>query len=228
MSVAPAPCLRFRGRPPLRNRRLGKDHTVIALGPPAKDNLTNNLQSFAPKAGRLIALAWPTDKTKPHQENTKTRPKRENRLEQDFGVILRNWRNEAGMSLRKLAGKTGMSFAYLAKIERGELAPPAEKKLLRLAKVLGRSPDDLLDSARRLPADVIQIAQREPSRYASLLRMTKKLSRAELDLIIQHVRQEVVRIKDENKTGTLLRIQGNSRRGINSTRAVGKGRAAGY
>ena len=108
------------------------------------------------------------------------------------------------MSLRTLAGKAGMSFTYLGKIEREELAPPGEVKLLRLARVLGRSPDDLLNSARRLPADVIRIAQSEPSRYASLLRMTKALSREELDLIIHHVQHEVTRIKHDKQNAKLL------------------------
>lgn len=111
------------------------------------------------------------------------------------------------MSLRKLAGKAGMSFTYLGKIERGELAPPGERKLLRLAKVFGRSPDDLLNSARRLPSDATRIAQTEPSRYASLLRMTKELSRDELDLVIRHVHTEVTKIKQKKRNTKLLRFR---------------------
>ena len=116
------------------------------------------------------------------------------------------------MSLRRLAAKAGMSFTYLGKIERGELAPPGEAKLLRLARVLGRSPDDLLNSARRLPADVIRIAQSEPSRYASLVRMTKELSRPELDLIIQHVQNEVTKIKHEKQRAKLLSFRAGGSR----------------
>lgn len=114
---------------------------------------------------------------------------------QHFGVILRNWRKDAGISVRKLATKAKMSFTYLSKIERGELAPPGEEMLLRLADALGRSPDELLNSAKRLPADVIRIAQRQPSRYAKLLRTTKNLSGEELDGVVDLVVKEVIRIR---------------------------------
>jgi transcriptional regulator with XRE-family HTH domain len=103
------------------------------------------------------------------------------------------------MKLRTVAIKTGMSITYIAKIERGELPPPVEKKLLRLAKVLGRSPDELLNAAGRLPADVIQIAQREPARYAKLVRGTSNLSQKELDRVIHRALSEAQRIFGEKK-----------------------------
>jgi transcriptional regulator with XRE-family HTH domain len=129
-------------------------------------------------------------------------------LGQHFGVILRNWRKESGMGLRKLAAKAGMSFTYLAKIERGELAPPSEEKLIRLAEVLGRPSDELLNSAKRLSADVIRIAQRHPSRYAHLLRTTKKLSAEELDGVIALVVKEVIRIDREKKNSKRQSVSG--------------------
>jgi HTH-type transcriptional regulator, competence development regulator len=120
-------------------------------------------------------------------------------LEQNFGVTLRNWRMGAGMKLRTIAHKTGMSITYIAKIERGELPPPVEKKLLRLAKVLGRPSDELLNAAERLPADVIQIAQRQPARYAKLVRGTRNLSQKELDRVIRHALSEVATIFREKR-----------------------------
>src|SRR5580700_8759642 len=134
-----------------------------------------------------------------HYNTTVDYARKEIDLEQHFGTILRNWRTGAGKGLRELAKKTGMSFTYLAKIERGELAPPSEKKLLRLAKVLGRSSDELLNAAGRLPADVILIAQREPSRYTMLLRATKNLSRKELDRVVHRALSEVGKIFQERK-----------------------------
>jgi len=92
-----------------------------------------------------------------------------------------------------------MSFTYLSKIERGELPPPSEKVLLRLAEHLGRSPQQVMDLAKRLSGDIIRIAQRHPSHYEALLRMTKKLSAKELDRIIAVVRQEVISIQHERR-----------------------------
>jgi transcriptional regulator with XRE-family HTH domain len=129
-------------------------------------------------------------------------------LGQHFGVSLRNRRKEAGMGLRELAAKAGLSFTYLAKIERGELAPPSEEKLVRLAEVLGRSSEEFLNSAKRLSADVIRIAQRHPSRYARLLRTTKKLSAEELDGVIDLVVKEVIKIKREKKNSTRKSVFG--------------------
>lgn len=92
-----------------------------------------------------------------------------------------------------------MSFTYLAKIERGELAPPSEKILRRLAKELGRSVDELLNAAERLPADVIQIAQRRSVPYAKLVRGTKNLSKKELDRVIDRALSDADRILREKK-----------------------------
>jgi transcriptional regulator with XRE-family HTH domain len=129
-------------------------------------------------------------------------------LGQQFGLVLRNWRTGAGKGLRELSKKTGMSFTYLAKIERGELPPPSEEKLRRLAKVLGRSSDELLNFAERLPADVIQIAQRQPARYAKLVRATKNLSHNELDRVIHRALSEVARISLEKKNAKQRRVSG--------------------
>ena len=134
--------------------------------------------------------------------------RKEKLLGQTFGADLRRWRELAGIGLRQLAIKTGMSATYLSKIERGELAPPSEKKLLRLARKLGRSNDDLLNAAGRLPADVILIAQREPSRYAKLLRATKNLSREELDRVIHRALSEADKIFREKKESKRQRVSG--------------------
>jgi transcriptional regulator with XRE-family HTH domain len=128
-----------------------------------------------------------------------TKQERKVILGQQFGVVLRKWRTKAGKGLRELSKKTGMSFTYLAKIERGELPPPSEEKLLRLAKALGRSSVEVLNFAERLPADVILIAQRQPERYAKLVRATKSLSRNELDRVIDHALSEVEKILHKRK-----------------------------
>ena len=120
-------------------------------------------------------------------------------MAQHFGLILRNWRKEAGFSLRRLASKAEISFTYLSKIERGELPPPTESVLLRLAEQLGRRPQQVMDLAKRLSSDIIRIAQRHPSHYEALLRMTKKLSAQELDRIIAVVRQELISISRERR-----------------------------
>jgi HTH-type transcriptional regulator, competence development regulator len=54
-----------------------------------------------------------------------------------FGPWLRDKRKEKGLSQRALAGKIGISFSYLSKIESGEMPPPSSETLEALGKELG-------------------------------------------------------------------------------------------
>lgn len=58
----------------------------------------------------------------------------------DFGPTLRSVRTERRMSLRKLAGRLGMSYGYLGSLERGEKAPSA-RLAEQLVEVLQPGPD---------------------------------------------------------------------------------------
>ena len=60
-----------------------------------------------------------------------------------FGMKLRQYREQAGMSLTDFAGKTNLSTSYLTEIEHGKKYPKAEK-IARMADVLGRNYDDLV------------------------------------------------------------------------------------
>ena len=47
-----------------------------------------------------------------------------------FGIKLRGLRLDRGLSLKDLAGKTGLSASYLNEIEKGKKYPKSEKILL--------------------------------------------------------------------------------------------------
>jgi transcriptional regulator with XRE-family HTH domain len=53
-----------------------------------------------------------------------------------FGSALQDARSTAKLSLRALASEVGVSAAYLSKIETGQWPPPADDKVLGLAKAL--------------------------------------------------------------------------------------------
>lgn len=77
---------------------------------------------------------------------------RAHRIER-YGCALRAARLERGLSLRELAARLGVSFTYLAHIERGRRAPFSLKRTLLVAKQL-RTPALLLLCpwvAHRLP-----------------------------------------------------------------------------
>lgn len=55
-----------------------------------------------------------------------------------FGQELRAQRKYAGLTLARLGKMTGMSKGYLSGIENGKVSPPADRKIRKLARALGR------------------------------------------------------------------------------------------
>jgi len=76
-----------------------------------------------------------------------------------FGQRLRELRKAKGMTQRELAQKTGISFAYVSKLEAGVMPPPRQKIILALAKVLGANnadTDELFGLAKKMPSDLLK------------------------------------------------------------------------
>ncbi len=61
----------------------------------------------------------------------------------ELGRLIRDRRNDLGLSVRQLAEKAGMNFATLSRIEQGQFAAPGPDKLARIAEALGISTADL-------------------------------------------------------------------------------------
>lgn len=99
-----------------------------------------------------------------------------------FGVHLRELRVQRGVGLRKLAKTMGISPTYLSRIERGEVPPPAERQVIALANFLGQDKDVFLGIAGRISSDLPAIIQKNPGRYAALLRAMRKSRGADFDL----------------------------------------------
>jgi transcriptional regulator with XRE-family HTH domain len=60
-----------------------------------------------------------------------------------FGMKLKQYREQTGLSLTDFAARTGLSSSYLTEIEHGRKYPKAEK-IARMADVLGKNYDDLV------------------------------------------------------------------------------------
>ena len=69
----------------------------------------------------------------------------------EFGARLRQWRIQAGLSLRELAARVGVNFTSLSKIENGTARPPSEDVIHRLATVLSADEEYLLTLSGRIP-----------------------------------------------------------------------------
>jgi transcriptional regulator with XRE-family HTH domain len=92
------------------------------------------------------------------------RGKRENLLSQD-----------AGFSVRQLAGRIGVQPSYLSKVERGEQPPPSEKTILSLSKELNEDSDLLLAMAGKVSSDLQEIIRKRPALFAQLIRELKTI-----------------------------------------------------
>jgi transcriptional regulator with XRE-family HTH domain len=68
------------------------------------------------------------------------------RVERALGEEIRRRREQAGLSLRALAGRTGLSASFLSEVERS-LADPSVSSLRQVAAGLGTSPTELLGPA---------------------------------------------------------------------------------
>ncbi|MHB8780958.1 MAG: helix-turn-helix domain-containing protein [Candidatus Geothermincolia bacterium] len=69
----------------------------------------------------------------------------------DFGKWFRNARQSRGLSQEKLAGKAGLSHAYVSALERGVRTRPSVDKMKGIAKALNVGLDELMAAAGYVP-----------------------------------------------------------------------------
>ena len=97
-----------------------------------------------------------------------------------FGFTVRRERAHRQIGLRQFAKMVGVSPTYQSKIERDELPPPAEDKVVKMAELLGQDRDELLALANRVASDVTEIIKAYPRELAPLLRSVGGLSPSEV------------------------------------------------
>ena len=81
-----------------------------------------------------------------------------------------------------------MTAAYLSRVERGEVAPPGEETLIKLAHELGVDPDVLLAMAGKISADLRSIILARPQLFAELIRNIKTMPDNAVLRIVREVR----------------------------------------
>lgn len=95
-----------------------------------------------------------------------------------LGEILRNKREELGLTLDEVSGKVGFSKPYLSTIETGKVSnPPSDELLKKLEKVLGFEPGLLLYIAHieRMSPDVRERFETSEAQNAKWRRIIKDL-----------------------------------------------------
>jgi transcriptional regulator with XRE-family HTH domain len=79
-----------------------------------------------------------------------------------FGILLRDYRERAGMSQKDLAVQAGLSTSTISRVESGERGPPSKRRqVMALAKVLGlrqNETDALLSAADFAPSTAPELA----------------------------------------------------------------------
>jgi transcriptional regulator with XRE-family HTH domain len=106
-----------------------------------------------------------------------------------FGDFVREVREalraeDSRYSVRQVAGRIGVQPSYLSKVERGDVGPPSEATIVRLAEELGEDPDVMLALAGKVSSDLLEAIRKRPRLFADLIRELKDMpDRAVLRLV---------------------------------------------
>ena len=114
-----------------------------------------------------------------------------------FGSYLRKvrehkQRSDRSFTLRGLAAKADISPTYLSRIETGDLPPPQDDVLLRLALALGEDLDVLFGVAGRVSPEIQEVIAARPKTFAAMIRKFKDAP----DDILQALTDAVVTVPD--------------------------------
>ena len=109
---------------------------------------------------------------------------------QTFGDVLRERRLAKGYSLRKFAELVDISPTYLSLVEKNKVEkPPTAERVKRMAELLGENPDEMIALAGRVPGDLSQIIQSQPTQMPELLREASGLTSEQLKKLTDQARK---------------------------------------
>jgi len=91
-----------------------------------------------------------------------------------FGATLRLLRLDAGLSLRELATRIGVSSAYLSRVENGHDPSPTPDRLIAIAGVLSLPPSLLVELARQAGPAISGYLARVPEASALFLELARR------------------------------------------------------
>ena len=101
-----------------------------------------------------------------------------------FGGFVRDHRLKKGLSLRKFSQAVELSSTFVSRMERDDVGPPSEVKIINIAKVLSVDSDCLTLMARKIPADIQQMLFDKPM-LVRVLRVASKKSDAEIERLFR-------------------------------------------
>ena len=110
-----------------------------------------------------------------------------------FGKFIRTTREnrlreDRTFSVRQVAQRIGVEPSYLSKVERGQVAPPSEATIRRLAEELGEDADLLLAMAGKVSSDLRKIIMQRPLLFAELLRKLRDAPDHAIESVAREIR----------------------------------------
>jgi transcriptional regulator with XRE-family HTH domain len=110
-----------------------------------------------------------------------------------FGSFIRRVREglregDRAYSVRQVAQRIGVEPSFLSKVERDEVAPPSETKILNLAEDLDLDPDVLLAMGGKVSSDLQEVIRKRPELFAGLIRELKNLPDHAVLRVVREVR----------------------------------------
>ncbi len=118
-----------------------------------------------------------------------------------FGELLKAYRLEAGLSLRKFCSENGFDAGNYSKLERGKFAPPENEDRVRVyAKALGLAPGSdewmtLFDAAAaergRIPNDIMsdeEVVDKLPVLFRTI-RSEQQAGNIDLEDLIERIKR---------------------------------------
>jgi transcriptional regulator with XRE-family HTH domain len=87
-----------------------------------------------------------------------------------------------------VAGRLGIQPSYLSKVERGEVAPPSEATIVRLAGELDVDADVLLALAGKVSSDLQEAIRRRPELFGELIRQLRDMPDHAVLRLVREVR----------------------------------------
>jgi len=91
-------------------------------------------------------------------------------------------------SVRQVAQRIGVEPSFLSKVERGEVPPPSEGKIVALARELGADPDVLLALAGKVSSDLQAAIRKRPELFGSLIRELRTMPDHAVLRLVREVR----------------------------------------
>lgn len=110
-----------------------------------------------------------------------------------FGSYIRDRRekrrrDDPRFSVRQVADRIGVEPSFLSKVERDEVPPPSEEKIVALARDLDEDADVLLAMAGKVSSDLQRVIRRRPELFAALIRELKNLPDQAVLRLVREVR----------------------------------------